>query len=112
MMSGWTRIGDNDVASFGKQTFRFEAAEGYYFVVADEADQAFVQVSHHDNLYRWPIYLKFRQADCFKLCGMTHPMPRLLSDVYWYEFVLGPTTTITYWGDRVVFRSDRGIRVH
>ena len=79
-MSDWTRIGDNDVAGFGKHTFRFEAAEGYYFVVAEESDQEFVQVSHHDNLNRWPIYLKLRQAGCFKLCGMTLPMPGLLSD--------------------------------
>jgi len=54
--SDWTRIGDNDVASFGKHTFRFEAAEGYYFVVADETDQYFVQVSHHNDLGSWPIY--------------------------------------------------------
>ena len=51
-MSDWTRIGDNDVASFGKHTFRFEATEGYYFVAADETDQSFVQVSHHDTLHR------------------------------------------------------------
>jgi hypothetical protein len=70
-----------------------------------------VQVSHHDNLDRWPIYLRFRQADVFRLCGMTHPMPGLLSDGYWYDFVLGPTTTITYWGNQKIFRADRGIRV-
>ena len=110
-MSDWTRIGDNDVASFGKHTFRFEAAEGYYFVAADETDQSFVQVSHHDTLHRWPIYLKHRQAHFFKLCGMTLPIPGLLSDGYWYEFVLGPTTTITYWGDRKIIRADRGIRL-
>jgi hypothetical protein len=56
----WARIGAKDVASFGKQTFRFEAAKGCYFVVADETDQDFVQVSHHDNLGRWPIYLRVR----------------------------------------------------
>jgi len=110
-MSDWTRIGDNDVASFGRHTFRFEAAEGYYFVVADETEQAFVQVSHRDNLDRWRIYLKLWQAACFRLCGMTLPMPRLLIDGYWYDFVLGPNTTITYWGDRKIFRTDRGIRV-
>jgi hypothetical protein len=108
-MSDWTRIGDNDVASFGKHTFRFEATEGYYFVVADETDQNFVQVSHHDNLDRWPIYLKLRQADCFRLCGMT--LPRFQGNGYWYDFVLAPTTTITYWGDRKIFRADRGITV-
>jgi hypothetical protein len=69
-MSGWTRIGDDDVASFGKHIFRFEAAEGYYFIVADERDQAFVQVSHRDYAGRWTIELKLRQADRFKLCGM------------------------------------------
>ena len=28
MVSDWTRISDNDVASFGKHTCRFETAEG------------------------------------------------------------------------------------
>ncbi len=110
-MSGWMRIGDDEFAKFGKKKVRIEAAGEYYFIFVDERDQTSVQVSYDNLEVYWRIELKLKKGGDFKLCGISRPLPGILSDVHWYEFVLSPSIVITYWGDQAIFRSDRGIQI-
>lgn len=107
-MSNWTRIGDNEVAAFGCQVFEFESPEGPYFIAVDEKDQDTIAIRHRAYVWTWPIYLKHSETSSFKLSGIAALAAPILVEGFWYELVIGPTLEITYWGDRVVHRTDLG----
>lgn len=109
-MSKWTRIGDDDYASFGKRTIAFPIGGDLYFVAVDESDQKNILVTYGAATRPWGIEHKEANAGVFRLSGMTwgrgdpHWDEETLG--HWFELILTKRSTLRYWGDRVVRHED------
>lgn len=106
-MGAWRRIGDDDVARYGRRSLAFASPKGAYRVEVDEEHQGHIRVHHAGREMRWTIEVKEVCGGRFRLSGMTFGAKALLSDNCWYELVLTSPGSITYWGDRVILRQDR-----
>ena len=105
-MNDWVRIGDDELAPFGVQSHCFAFPHGRYLISVDQSNQNYVDVVYQGKTERWPIDLKHQKGDNFRLSGMADWIPELMDDYCWYELFLGKELKITYWGNRVVYRTD------
>lgn len=106
-MDDWKRIGDDEIARFGKRKFEFSWSGGKYSIAIDQSEQNFIEVAFLKEKEQWNLETKYTKDGHFKLCGMAYSVPEILEDVCWYELVVGATVHVTYWGDKVVYRTDR-----
>ncbi|MCP4385537.1 MAG: hypothetical protein GY798_29680 [Hyphomicrobiales bacterium] len=105
-MTNWLRIGDHETALFGNRRWEFKFSGGTYLLVATEADQEFISIEYNNKTELWPIALKEKSGDTYKLSGMADWVPEILEDVRWFELFICPAPNITYWGDSVIYRTD------
>ena len=106
-MDNWVRIGDDEIAPFGKRLCHFAFPQGCYSILVDQADQDYLDVVYQEKTERWHIDLKHQKGNEFRLSGMADWIPELMDNHYWYDLFLGDEFIITYWGDDVVYRTDR-----
>ena len=100
------RIGDDEFALFGAHYYRFAFSGGQYSIRVDQSDQNYLTVEYQGATEYWPIQWKEKKGKKFRLSGQADRVPEIIDDLYWYELVLDAEPTITYWGDRVVYRTD------
>lgn len=108
-MAQWQRIGEDEFASYGKRSIVFAYPGGTYQVTVDDNDQNYIRMQHAGKEERWNIEIKVACNGAFRLAGVAYKTDDLLDDTYWYELSLTSPSTITYWGNQVVARSDREI---
>jgi len=105
-MDDWIRIGDDDVAPFGVRLLHFAFPDGSYSISIDQSDQDNIEVQYLGKVELWPIDLKHRKGNEFRLSGSADWTPELMDDHCWFELFFGNEVKITYWDDRVVYRTD------
>ena len=104
--SKWKRIWDDELAEFETHIYEFHAPLGNYRLDLDNRDKDYVDVITKTDKSRWPIDTKFSDGKHFKICGMADEITGVIDDYYWFELILDKYPTITYWGDKIIFRTD------
>ncbi|MEP2977876.1 MAG: hypothetical protein ABJO86_00225 [Lentilitoribacter sp.] len=106
-MDNWLRIGDDETAEFGSRRILFDFDGMSYVISIDQTQQDFVSVEHNGGTNQWHVCLKEYNGECFKLSGAARIVPHILGDLYWFELLVSKTPIITYWGDKIIYRTDR-----
>ncbi|WP_400087728.1 hypothetical protein [Yoonia sp. R78084] len=107
-MEQWHRIYDDETAQFGNVTWKFEFPEGDYGLTVNQSDQNFVNVNYQEATEHWPIQLKEQKGSEYKLSGMAWATPEIgLAETCWFELLISSNPQITFWGDRVIIRTDQ-----
>ena len=101
------RIGDDEVAKFGRQALRFQHNDVSYTIILDQSEQDIVLVEHDGKSEDWTVWLKEYNGEHFKLSGQADWVPEILDEICWFELTLNDAPKITYWGDRVIYRIDQ-----
>jgi hypothetical protein len=105
-VSSWLRIGDDELLHVGYRELRFAFAKGEYTIVWDPTSQHCVTVLHEGSKETWSVSLREVYGSRARLSGSADWAPEILEEVCWFELVLGDQATITYWGDKVIYRVD------
>ena len=105
-MTDWLRIGDDEIAQYGEHSWVFRFPNGTYRLTVSEDEQDDILVQLLDKKEYWPVNRKEKSGSVFKLSGMADWVPEILETVCWFELIISPKPKITYWGDRIIYRTD------
>ncbi len=109
MMGKWYRIGDAETALLGEHSWEFSFPDGTYELTVSATKQDDILVEFLGEIKNWHVHLKEQSGDLFKLSGMAVWTPRILETGCWFELVVGPKPEISYWIDRVIYRTDLAV---
>ena len=106
-MEEWTRIGDHELAEFGRRSITFRYENGSYRVDVDDKNLNQIFVSYDGQQLSWHVFVKQINNDVFRLQGMTGGHGDPYEDGGdWFELTLSTPSTMRYWGDRVLVHED------
>ena len=105
-MDDWTRIADDTVLFRETLELKFRSPNGEYLIVLGPHRNEQLVVHHKKQVEIWPVMTKAKRENGYKICGLADWVPEILTDVCWYELIIGPEVSITYWGDKVINRVD------
>lgn len=107
-MGQWREIFEDDFAAFGKRSLVFAPTDSAYRIVVDDKDQLRIRVLHGEEELDWTIHIKEVRDNVYRLQGSAYGTGSFLpADGFWFELLLTSPATITFYGDRVVFREDQ-----
>lgn len=102
----WSRILDDEILELARNEVRFRFSAGEYSLVWDPGTQHSLKVVYGGDGEVWHLFLRERSGGDVKLSGMADWVPEILGEACWFEFVISDEPTVTYWGDRVIYRQD------
>jgi len=102
----WTRIPDGTPYLKEPVESRFLSPSGYYNVALFPERPADLYVSSEAEDSRWAIDVVETAGDALRVAGMAWRHEGVLDDAFWFEFEIGNTASITFWGNQVVHRRD------
>lgn len=105
-MDSWIQLSDNSIVVKEKLALWFDCPRGEYEVVIEISSPDLIRVRFDNKEKLWAVETKAVKDTNYKLSGLTNGFPELLEDVCWFELIVGIECSITYWGDRVIYRRD------
>jgi hypothetical protein len=102
----WQRIGDDEIAAFGKRSMAFAGSVGNYRIDVDERRQDRIWVTSNRGPLAWTVSCKRVLDAVFRLEGMTDGDGDPYEDIYWFELTLSIPAVINFWGDGVIVHED------
>lgn len=112
-MKKWHRIPDDETAQFGNVSWKFEFPEGNYRLIVNQSEQNYATITYKETTEHWDIQFKEQKGSEFKLSGIALTTPEImLEESYWFELLISSNPKITYWGDRVIIRTDLRCQPH
>jgi hypothetical protein len=105
-MRTWKRIPDDQPLSLDRREHRFSFPGGSYAIIWDPSWQHTLTVDYDGSREKWSVNIREIADDEVRLSGMADWVPEILGEACWFELVIGNQPSITYWGDRVIYRQD------
>jgi len=105
-MSDWVDVSDDTHLIDEALKLNFIGSNGPYSIMLDTTAQDWISVHFGNKFRRWPIHTKAKSVAGYRLSGMADWTPEILGEACWFELKIIPRSSITYWADRKIYRTD------
>ncbi|PCI03117.1 MAG: hypothetical protein COB78_10935 [Hyphomicrobiales bacterium] len=95
-MEDWIRIDDDELATFGKLQYKFAFSADSYSITIDPAIPDYLIIEYQGKFERWPIEMKHRKHNEFRISGFADWVPELMATWSWFELFLDDDPKIIY----------------
>ena len=114
----WTRVGDDEVLTFGTRTFWFERNGARYSLHIDQNQQNWITLRVGTDEDQWTLDLKQKKGEHIRLSGLAYWGYEMLEpgwvphvdqgpgDASWYELEIGDRVVLTFYGNQEILRTD------